>query len=60
LDYRAFELGEAGQVLKRHDFDAADDASGMERAHKYALNSWVEVCQLNRLVGTLEPPKGAA
>jgi len=56
-DYRAFELGKAGQILKRHEFDAADDASAMEHAHQYVTGSDVEVWHAERLVGTLRRAK---
>jgi hypothetical protein len=59
-EYRVFVLGKAGQILGRHDFEAADDASALDHARKYVTRSHVEVWQENRLVGALDPPKGAA
>ena len=56
MDYRAFVLGKAGQILNRHEFEAADDAAAMEHARLYVVRNHVEVWQLNRLVGTLDPP----
>jgi hypothetical protein len=56
-DYRALELGRAGQVLKRHEFDAADDASAMEHARQHVIIGLVEVWHADRLIGTLYPAK---
>jgi hypothetical protein len=56
-DYHAFELGKAGQILKRHEFDAADDSSAMEHARQYVTGSDVEVWHAERLVGMLHPAK---
>jgi hypothetical protein len=60
VEYRAFVLGKAGQILARHDFDAPDDASAIAHARQYLVRSRVEVWHLNRLVETLDPPTGAA
>jgi hypothetical protein len=54
-DYRAFVLGKVGQILKRHEFDAADDVAAMEHARQYVTSSDVEVWRLERLVGLLRP-----
>ena len=53
-EYRAYVLGKAGHVLKRHAFKAPDDAAALERARQYLENSDVEVWQQDRLVGTLK------
>ena len=54
-EYRAYVLGKAGQVLKRHLFQSPDDAAALEHAHQYLDGSDVEVWQQDRLVGTLQP-----
>ena len=59
VGYRAYVLGKSGQVLKRHEFDAADDASAMEHARQYATGCDVEVWLAERLVGTLRPNDAA-
>jgi len=60
VEYRAFVLGKAGQILARHDFDAPDDLAAIAHARQCVIRSRVEVWQLSRLVETLDPPKGAA
>ncbi len=54
-EYRVFVYGKTGQILNRHDFQAANDAAALEHARQYSTSSAVEVWQLERLVGTLQP-----
>jgi hypothetical protein len=60
VQYRAFVLGKAWQILTRHDFDAPDDEAAITHGRQYVIRDGVEVWQLSRLVETLDPSKVAA
>ena len=60
MQYRAFVLGKAWQILTRHDFDAPDDEAAITHGRQYVIRDGVEVWQLSRLVETLDPSKVAA
>jgi hypothetical protein len=53
-DYRAFVLNDAGHVIKRHDFEAQDDARAVQIARQYVDGHDVEVWQRARMVGKLK------
>lgn len=54
-DYRAYVLAKSGNILKRHDFDALNDAAALEHARQYVDEQDIEVWQLGRVVGLLKP-----
>jgi MFS family permease len=56
-DYRAYVLGKTGHILMRHEFESQDDAAALNHALRYVTDYDVEVWQLDRLVGTLQPKK---
>lgn len=52
-DYRAFLIDANGHVVKRHDFEAADDTQAMTAAELYIDGHDIEIWQLDRIVGKL-------
>lgn len=53
-DYRAFIVDAEGHVVKRHDFEAEDDAGAIASAQQYVDGHDVEIWQLDRIVGKLK------
>lgn len=53
LEYRAYVLGKNGRIMKRRDFEAADDKDALQHARQYVDGNDVEVWQLDRLVKLL-------
>jgi hypothetical protein len=58
-NYRALVLARMGTILERHEFAASDDSAALERARHYANRHHVELWQVNRLVGLLNPSEHA-
>jgi hypothetical protein len=52
--YRAFVLDKDRHIMKRHDFEAANDDDALKHARQYVDGHDVEVWQLKRIVATLK------
>ena len=56
-DYRAYILDENDHIVRRHDFDAENDAAALEIAHQYVDGHDVEVWQRDHSIGRLKHTK---
>jgi len=52
-DYRAYIIDEAGHIVGRIDFTAANDRAALAHAVNYADSSDVEIWEHKRIVGTV-------
>jgi hypothetical protein len=52
--YRTFVLDKDHHIMKRHDFEVANDDAALKHARQYVDGHEVEVWQLKRIVATLK------
>ena len=56
-DYRAFVLDKDDHIVKRHDFEAENDAAALEIARQYVDGHDVEVWQRSHIISRLKHGK---